>query len=576
MLLRIILVILTFTGEVLPAVDNLIGGTRAHDLFSSTDELKKLFERERQVADSLRWHVRTLEQHIKALENFLGQHYGQDYPFGEKEAVDEKTAAEYVSNPLNTYALIKRTGLHWPRLHKVLIEGETIHTEEAQNETISVSGFTEDQLLKNMPQQMDIEGAANGIFLLQEIYNLDMKKFSEGILEVPGKLGEEITDQSAILNAVDCEMLAKLAFNRGFYDRAVEWMETAIWKLKAKEGREPELRHLQLLGTMKAKHDQVLVKKGPRGDEWRTFTVPFDKNLAKKKKFKKIKDKRYKFTLNLTANAAQSDMELWETFNAACRGEGHRHHTLDINTTCYYLHYGDPYLRLAPFKVEMVNVSPFVSVLRDFMHEHEADELRSVAGEHLRRSRTGASGDGREGNFATVKRTSSQVWVTESVNPWIDENYDYRTDAPKTIVSEKVTRALARRIERAVRLHAAAYEAAEAFQVANYGIGGFYTHHTDSTGEFNTVLKKGMLNFHLGDRLATAMGYLTDVPAGGATVFPNLGLTLWPKKGDVAFWFNNDRSGRVDSLTYHGGCPGRSGSPGVTNKRNRAGAPWRV
>lgn len=38
----------------------------------------------------------------------------------------------------------------------------------------------------------------------------------------------------------------------------------------------------------------MLLKKGPRGPDWRTYLKPFDKELAKKKKFKKIKDKRYK------------------------------------------------------------------------------------------------------------------------------------------------------------------------------------------------------------------------------------------------------------------------------------------
>jgi hypothetical protein len=32
------------------------------------------------------------------------------------------------------------------------------------------------------------------------------------------------------------------------------------------------------------------------------------------------------------------------------------------------------------------------------------------------------------------------------------------------------------------------------------------------------------------------MGYLTDVTAGGATAWPNAGVTVWPKKGDLAFW----------------------------------------
>ena len=40
----------------------------------------------------------------------------------------------------------------------------------------------------------------------------------------------------------------------------------------------------------------------------------------------------------------------------------------------------------------------------------------------------------------------------------------------------------------------------------------------------------------LGDRLSTFMGYLTDVDAGGATVFPALGVSVWPKRGDAVYW----------------------------------------
>ena len=40
-----------------------------------------------------------------------------------------------------------------------------------------------------------------------------------------------------------------------------------------------------------------------------------------------------------------------------------------------------------------------------------------------------------------------------------------------------------------------------------------------------------------GDRLSTFMGYLTNVGAGGATAFPAIGVTVWPKKGDAAYWY---------------------------------------
>ena len=72
------------------------------------------------------------------------------------------------------------------------------------------------------------------------------------------------------------------------------------------------------------------------------------------------------------------------------------------------------------------------------------------------------------------------------------------------------------------------------FEIANYGIGGVYSYHPDADGEQGSTFVDAEQN--RGDRLATFMGYLTDVDAGGATVFPTIGVTIWPKKGDAAYW----------------------------------------
>lgn len=53
---------------------------------------------------------------------------------------------------------------------------------------------------------------------------------------------------------------------------------------------------------------------------------------------------------------------------------------------------------------------------------------------------------------------------------------------------------------------------------------------------------------------------MSDVAQGGATVFTELGLSVFPVKGAAAFWLNLHASGEGDFATRHAACPVLQGS----------------
>ncbi len=82
--------------------DQSVGGHPVHD------------DLEKKLKEKIGVHLEQVERQIRAIEYMLDTHYNSQYNYTEEDAHD------YVSNPINTYMLIKRTAMDWPNVKEII------------------------------------------------------------------------------------------------------------------------------------------------------------------------------------------------------------------------------------------------------------------------------------------------------------------------------------------------------------------------------------------------------------------------------------------------------------------------
>jgi prolyl 4-hydroxylase len=195
-------------------------------------------------------------------------------------------------------------------------------------------------------------------------------------------------------------------------------------------------------------------------------------------------------------------------------------------------------------EVLFVLKKPQVILLGNVLSEEECDAIVAHCGNRYTRSTVTAEADG--ASVVHEGRTSEMAFIQRG----------------EAEVAERIDR----------RLAALAHwspECSEPFQLQKYGKTQEYRPHfdwldPDSAGH-RSHLARG------GQRLATFILYLCDVEQGGGTVFPSLGLEVFPKKGNALWFLNTDDNHQPDHQTLHGGAPVVSGTKIIANKWLRQG-----
>ena len=182
-------------------------------------------------------------------------------------------------------------------------------------------------------------------------------------------------------------------------------------------------------------------------------------------------------------------------------------------------------------------VSPRVLILGNLLSDEECDALIDAAKARLARSLTVSTQTG--GEEVNVDRTSNGMFFGRGEN-----------EAVRVIE------------ERIARLFNWPVENGEGMQVLNYLPGAEYKPHYDYFDPIEpgtpSILTRG------GQRVGTLVMYLNDPEKGGGTTFPEVNLTVGPKRGNAVF-FSYDKP-HPSTKSLHGGAPVIAGEKWIATK----------
>ncbi|XP_022054050.1 prolyl 4-hydroxylase subunit alpha-1b isoform X2 [Acanthochromis polyacanthus] len=517
-----------------------------NDFFTSIGQMTDLLYTEKDL-------VTSLKDYIKAEENKLEQVKRWADKLDSLTATATQDPEGFLGHPVNAFKLMKRLNTEWGNLESLVLSDTT-------------DGFISNLTIQrqHFPTDEDQTGAAKALLRLQDTYRLDANTISTG--DLPG------VKHKSHMTVEDCYELGKIAYSEVDYYHTELWMAQALKQLD--DGEESTLDKVTVLDYLSyaiyqqgeieraLEYTKRLLELDPEHQRAKGNLKYFEFQLEKQKKAADAeaeKQKEQETTKTTEKNKKKRKKRSPETFSLIperkkyemlCRGEGIRMTPRrQSRLFCrYYDNNRNPKYVLGPVKQQDEWDRPYIVRYLDIISDAEMERIKQLAKPRLRRATVH---DPQTGKLTTAQyRVSKSAWLTGYDDPMIDT--------------------INQRIEDLTGLE---MDTAEELQIANYGVGGQYEPHFDFGRKDEPDAFKEL---GTGNRIATWLFYMSNVSAGGATVFPDVGAAVWPQKGTAVFWYNLFASGEGDYSTRHAACPVLVGNKWVSNKWiHERGQEWR-
>uniref|UniRef100_A0A0R3RJE5 procollagen-proline 4-dioxygenase n=1 Tax=Elaeophora elaphi TaxID=1147741 RepID=A0A0R3RJE5_9BILA len=489
----------------------LLTATVSADSFSSLASLNALIGAEGDIPVMINSYV---EKELERLD-FLKKLAKEVQEHNNKAVRDGLQA---VTHPINAFLFIKGMAMDWKKVIKVM---------RSNSADDFIRNVTRERIDKhiNYPTKEDLEGA---------------------------------------VSAGDCFEIGRAAYDIKDYYHTILWMQEA--RERVQNETRPTANSEEILEYLAfALYKQGNLKRAllltdelyrmnpdhPRAKN----NVKWYENLLKDQGVQPVDMRRKVPLISNPRDQKALENSVRNTYEALCRNE------VPINTKeqsrlyCYYK-MDRPYLRLAPFKVEIVRLNPLAVLIHEIISEEESRMIEMLAVPkaclvlQLLHS------------LYTGKFQLRRATVHNSITGKL-ETASYRISKSAWLKSweHEVVKRIDRRLDFATNLDV---ETAEELQVQNYGVGGHYEPHLDCS---RIILIQTMTLISL---------QMTEPEIGGRTIFIDPKTSVPCTKHAALFWYNLMRSGEVDMRSRHAACPVLTGMKWTANKWfHEEGQEWR-